>query len=525
LGGQALAFHGVVFGDDFATATRPDGAALRFTRQERTLLTLMAPNPGRLFSRAELYAAIGSAGSDRNVDFLVNRLRAKLGDTAAERRFIATQYGEGYVWVATAAACGPEPAFLVIEPLRGQADEDAERLLRPLAAALAARLSGGRGVVVAPEADPKTAPFVVEASLHPLAERTHAAFVLRHGPARAVAATFRETFAAGDDPAPAIARLAEAITDALWRRLAMGPDAPPTPTDPPLHLRMLDASALLDPPGVTWLANGEQLARLRGEHPEDPAIALMWAMHLYAKMTLVPGPEPLSRAVVDKVDDEIEALVLRHLSAVRGDPVLALAAAKLLLLRQRSRTDLAESLAIEAFAGSTAFAAAFPMLGQVRAYRGDFAEAQRLYDEGLQLSPPGSAFEQYIRMIKAIAYVAADDQAAAAEVFERIVEAQPFVLELTGLLFLPPGDDGLARRLAPIADRADLATAKRAIAYLYFRAATHFQHPAHVANIMRGPLIHLVRRLGPQVASDEIWSELPAELLYLRSPRWAVAGR
>jgi hypothetical protein len=37
-------------------------------------------------------------------------------------------------------------------------------------------------------------------------------------------------------------------------------------------------------------------------------------------------------------------------------------------------------------------------------------------------------------------------------------------------------------------------------------------------------LTHLVRRFGTSVASDEIWSELPAELDYLRVGRRPVFG-
>jgi hypothetical protein len=226
------------------------------------------------------------------------------------------------------------------------------------------------------------------------------------------------------------------------------------------------------------------------------------------------------------VEDQIEALVLEHLPAVRDDAVMALAAAKLLLLINRGHDGLAESLATRALAGSTAFASALPMLGQVHAYRGDLEEARRLYDEGFQLCEPGSTFEIYILVLKAMTHLAQNDHTAAGALLERIVALQPGYLQLFGVLFIPPGDDGLARQLAPLADRADIDQARRMIAYLHYRVADLFQTPAHSANIMRGPLTHLVRRFGPTVASDEIWSELPAELDYLRvSRRPAFADR
>lgn len=530
MGGQALAFYGTVFGEGFAVATTPQGATLRFTRQERAVLARLAANPGRVFSRAELYEVTGSTGSDRNVDFVINRLRSKLAGAGSGRRFIATQYGEGYVWVALADGRTADSAFLVIGPVRGEPEAVGSTRLQALAEALRARLTPGSGVVLAPSPTAEVlaaATFTLEVRLHPLAGRTHAAFVLRRGMQGAACATFRETFTSGDELS--LPALVEAITDALWRGLALRPGGPPTPIDPPMHLRLRDASALLDPPGVTWLTNGAHLARLREAHPDDALVEMMWAMHLFACITLAPGPEPLNRARVRAVDDEIEAIVRRCLPAARRDPILALAAAKLLLLRQDSRTELAESLALKAFTGSAAFAAALPMMGQVHAYRGEFAEAQDLYDESLALGEPSGTFERYILTLKAMAFLAAGDHAAAGATFERLVRLDASVLEAMGLLFLPPSDDGLARRLAPIVDRIDLAEARRMISHFWFRVGDLFRASDHRANVMVGSLTHLVRRFGPEVASDEIWAELPEELSYLRRPprdarAWSYVG-
>ena len=64
----------------------------------------------------------------------------------------------------------------------------------------------------------------------------------------------------------------------------------------------------------------------------------MSAMHLFAQTILSPGPEPLTRGALTAVEDQLEALVLEHLPAVRDDPVMVLAAAKLLLpIKSRTR--------------------------------------------------------------------------------------------------------------------------------------------------------------------------------------------
>jgi hypothetical protein len=146
------------------------------------------------------------------------------------------------------------------------------------------------------------------------------------------------------------------------------------------------------------------------------------------------------------------------------------------------------------------------------------AAAQGLYDESLALGEASGTFKRYILTLKAMAFLAAGDHAAAGATFEWLARLDPSVLEAMGLLFLPPSDDGLARRLAPVVDRIDLADARRMVAHFWFRVGDLFRAAAHRANAMVGSLTHLVRRFGPEVASEVIWEELPAELHYLRRP-------
>src|ERR1700759_3645394 len=90
--------------DETCLFARRNGETIQFTRNERALLLAFSRNPHRLMPRSRLLDEIASSdsdASDRNIDFLVNRLRAKLGDSAKSPKYIATQYGEGYVWIAT----------------------------------------------------------------------------------------------------------------------------------------------------------------------------------------------------------------------------------------------------------------------------------------------------------------------------------------------------------------------------------------------------------------------------------------
>jgi tetratricopeptide (TPR) repeat protein len=521
-----VAHDEMVFDDDYTSGRRLSGEIVRFTRRERALLSLFARNQGRLLSRETLHEALDACGSDRNVDYVVNRLRSKLGDTGVERRFIFTQYGEGYIWLPCARPLANDSAMLVIGPVRGLDSALEAQVLAPLHAALQSRVSA-RSVrldVTWTRGAPLQAQFSLEVTFHRSHSRVHAAFVLRSAPTGEMIAAFREGVDGGC-AAGAMESLSAAVIDAAWKHLALGPRLGVAPSDPPLQLRVMEASTLLDPPGATWVRSREQLARLRAREPDDPGVAIMWAMHLFAESIVRNDPAPLTRQAVSAIEDEIEALTLKCVPAVVDDPVLALAAAKLLLLINRGHADLAEALAQRVFATSGAFAANLLMLGQIHAYRGDLAEADRLYDQSLSFCDSGSEFEIYALMLKAMARLAAEDYDAAAALYQRIVGLRPTARQQFGITFLPPGDEGLGHELAPLADAASLPYAQRVLAYLWFRAANLFRTPAHASAIMRGPLGHLVRRLGPTVASGEIWAEMPQDLHYLRGPERSQLGR
>ncbi|MFC3079838.1 helix-turn-helix domain-containing protein [Phenylobacterium terrae] len=521
---KGLRFNNLEFDEAFLTARAPDGTSIRFTRQERALLVRMAAHPGRLFSRDELLTALGSRGSDRNVDFTINRLRAKLGDTAARRRFISTQYGEGYLWVAATGDAPRCDAILAIAPL-ADGPEPVARLLDRLQRAIEDRLGRTGRVYVSSDGGREGAHrFELEVTAHRIGERTHVALVLRDARTAEVLSPLRTSFETDNSPAPDAAALADTLTEAMWRHLVLRPHAPVRPTSPPLHIRLHEASEVLDPPGHIWERNAAMIAELEARTPHDPSLPVLRAMQLLGTMIVRPSARPLNRRTVEAVECEIESLVLSAYERVGQDPVLALACAKLLLNTNRGHQELAEQLATAAFASSAAFAASFPMLAEISASRGDLAEAVRLYDEGLLLCERGSTFETYILVLKAAALIAADDRAGVEAVYRRLQEIAPPDLPRYALAFLPADDgDGLARNLAPLVDRATPGEARHLLALLCFRFARRFVRPEHAANLMRGPLTWMIRRFGPGIVSDELWCDIPEELGYLRAGRRSVA--
>jgi DNA-binding response OmpR family regulator len=79
-----------------------DGVALPLTRKEFDLLAYLAARPGRVVSRRELLEEVWrqpSIGDDQTIDVHLYWLRRKLGESAAEPRFLHTVRGVGIRFV------------------------------------------------------------------------------------------------------------------------------------------------------------------------------------------------------------------------------------------------------------------------------------------------------------------------------------------------------------------------------------------------------------------------------------------
>jgi DNA-binding response OmpR family regulator len=82
-----------------------DGAPLALTRKEFDLLAYLAARPGRVVSRRELLEEVWrqpSIGEDQTIDVHLYWLRRKLGETAAEPKYLHTVRGVGVRFTAPA---------------------------------------------------------------------------------------------------------------------------------------------------------------------------------------------------------------------------------------------------------------------------------------------------------------------------------------------------------------------------------------------------------------------------------------
>ena len=513
---QDLSFGDLIL-DETCLFARRNGKTIQFTRSERALLLAFSRNPHRLMPRSRLLDEIAPAesdASDRNIDFLVNRLRGKLGDSAKSPLYIATQYGEGYVWIAEPSAVpivaptglGPIDAYLAIAPAAaGQGARfgpPASALAHRLRDTIAADVGGGQKVVVVDDwrhVATDGLRYFLQLSYQASSDRVDCTATLRDMPSRHIVRAFRLRFdGAGAMLSDEVTRVSAGVADALRQALTNASTGLGTPSDQPLAIRLRKASTLLSSSNPAWLKKGQELSAARAENSDDPDIALQWCLHLFARLVLANPFAGVSSEERDDLESEIEATVLDLLPVIESNPLLMLAAAKLLYFVDRGHLDLVEDIAERAFARTADFAAALPVMGQLRQARGHFNEALILFDRGIEMADPDSEFLLHMRVLKCIALLASGDRAAldAAATFAYDPRHCPPVIGIMIGMMMTAADRPLPEAVAATLTSAGAAGVYNALTFVYFTSARHLIAQSARANVMRGLVAHAARLHG-----------------------------
>ncbi len=517
-----------------------------FTRSERLALAALAGNPNRLLTRDQILDAIagpGSDKSDRNIDFLINRLRRKLSDNARDPRFIATRYGEGYVWIGRASSAGTDyaNAYLIVGPLRGLGNLSgnrgpAERFASDLYGALKSELPPEQRIVLAPDCPPasefteKTPSLSVELTFFEEGGAVNCVVMVREFRSGRIL-TIRRVMMPKDDPLEAVrsaAELAKHLLEQIWRALAMQTDAgAPLPvlmhlaspqqeselgsltdSDQQLHkLAKLHESRNT----VTWKQSEARLRGLMKASPGDPVLMIMYATYLHSKYISL-GPALFQAGIDDRNrdEDDIETLVIAALPQIQSQPEFAIMAAKLLHFVDRCYFDLAHEISERAYSASVSAVSSLSIIGQLRAFAGDIEAALRCIDQALNLVTPGTKAHLYTLTIKMQALLAAAD-------FERLHEAKQelYGVSAAAMIYYEPmfaNPDDLSLRAKAV---TMLLPRKKAAAFLLYQnyiSARLFRRPEHRANSILSPLTLFVRRFGKASVPDEIAVSYPGLL-------------
>lgn len=505
--GGAVQFEG-----DYLFGTDDTGRRLRFTRAERGILRELATRPGQLVRRDQLLDAMSGEDaetSDRTVDFVINRLRRKLGDSARQPRYIVTQYGEGYVWLPTEPARTTANAFIVIGPLRGV---PMDPMIAPIARAFAEHLRAGLMLRVR-----KHQPVVVDQFCPPAgkfgASRPHFAveldFVSGVGARLDCAITLKDFQSArvlhvqrhtiADRASDPIDAIPETLLGALWQAL-LDVRSHAAPTEQPLPLRMHEASQQLVGDGG-WFETESRLRALYEAAPNHRLAALL-ATAIHSR-GLMGGPLSMLREDRRVTDlEEIDHLVLPAVTAMQDDPLMTLGLAKLLYFVDRGHDRLAVELSEAAFHQSTALATSYAVLGQMYMFDGDLDEATRLFRSGLDLAPAGSPFAIYMRVLIAQAALAGGSADLARATIEDYRINHPREYEGTRFMFVPPDISIDEPGWPAVFEYVDAAYAEASLRYSHFYCGRLFRDPEQGSNVTAGMRTLFSAQFGPNFSAQ-----------------------
>lgn len=503
----------LLFDQDMTSAQR-HGELIRFTKIERLLLEAFTQKAGRVLTRAALLDAISGTGSDRsdrNIDFVITRLRAKLGDSVKQPRFLATRYGEGYVWIAQPEEVDLSDVFLVVGPVHGLEGEVFEPQVREvihhLCNLLSERLAKPRTVVFSATLDPRqqarSAEYCLELAFLRDGDKLHARAVLRS--ARSwqtvkVSKLLIDWMLAGENDQGIAALASEVIDEMVFHASDRGTQASAIP----LELSMHKAARMFGMPDQGWLDSGEMLARKRAEDPSDAKVAVMWASHLYAILVIGPVTVGLADERREEIEREIEATCLACLPDVQYNPVLQACIAKLLFFVDRRHLDLSESLVREILESpDLELSVVYPLLGQLRALRGEFTDALRYFDHALRTAELGSQYHIYIAVLRLSMFLASGQREQLEREAEALYRLSPETLYTVGIFFGGPDDPLRPEHDAVLTARGPQG-ALEMLKYLYNTSARQFASPVHRERVYAGFASQVERKFGVRFVPPEL---------------------
>ncbi|PKP75580.1 MAG: hypothetical protein CVT84_02570 [Alphaproteobacteria bacterium HGW-Alphaproteobacteria-6] len=534
----------LLFNARLGTIEGPGPGAVSLTRAERIVFELLSANPHRVITRDQLLDAVSEPGSDkndRNVDFLINRLRRKLSDDARQPRFIATRYGEGYVWIAD-TPLGLEQiadADAVVGPVRGlelvEDKEAAKATAHDIAGALTGAFGADKKVLYAPDCPPPDqfgpqAPrHASEISFFSDRGRTDCIVVVKEFRSGRIIFARRmglNRIASGE---VALDTLSSEVEDALWLSEVVAPsrtealpialfkasgdgDPPAGEAETASNRRLLSRHNELEARNLSrWEANDTRLRGLLAKSPADPELKLLIALNTHSKY-VTSGVKLFSAGhnTQELDEDEIEDFVTSALPSIRNDPEYAIVAGKLLHFVKRGYDDLARDLCEGAYRQSLSVGRSLAIIGQMRGYFGETDAALQCLEQALNLARPGSHSHLYALVIKCQALSAAglwDELDSARRELAGANRIAGFVLEP---MFGHPETPSIRSRAVSFLISRERAQAM--LMHKYYTSARLFRDPEQGKNSLRSLTRVLTNRFGCDVIPDEVRTKFPGLL-------------
>ena len=515
-----------MFDTDFQTAYLEDGETTHFTEAESTLLKYITRHPGQVLSRGQILDATTGPGSDkndRNVDFLINRIRRKLRDNARNPKFIATRYGGGYVWLVQDlkkmdTSSEPEGIFLVLGPVKGlellsETREAATAFTKLLGDAFRTQLGEERRVVVAPEPEALRASCVATPSIQVepsfFGDQAETECVVKCRSHHTGRIFHIGRFSLSDDGPPfarlsqEAGKLASKILAKRWRV-----DTDHIASESPLPVAMYQAAIGGKDSRQAWVDIDPRIRALRAEQPDDPEIKLLHATHLHSNY-VVRGYNLFQKGEENCAEDEaeIEKLVIQSLDYAQQKPELAMVAAKLLYFVDRNYGQLALEIATEAHNSSLSVASTLTILGQLRTFMGDMDQGVDDLRQAAALTEEGTLQRVYTTVLLCQALIASGRREELKAPRDEVYSWDPRSRILLEILFTDPDSPSLRARGVMLT--LTKAKARALLLYKAYISSRHYVVPQHRANSIQTPLSLCVRRFGRSIIPPEVSALVP----------------
>lgn len=483
-------------------------------------LTHLIQNSGRVISRDQLLDAItdhGSEKNDRSVDFIINRLRRKLGDNARKPLFIKTLYGEGYTWVGPDGTQSEDyaDADLIVGPIRGFDDPaSADGFARSYFSALKASSEPDHSVAFAPDFDASIVAGATRPDVHIELTRIRdgdrmecvvVAKSLRTGQILDLArhplnGKLRQPpgFSATD-----FQQWADAIVAKLWvTRTSV------TITSQPLPVAMHDAASRPQSGGAAWDAADKHIRKLRELSPDDPQLKLMYATHLHTKYVM-KGVELFRKGTATCAEDEaeIEQLVIESLEFAQTNPDYSAMAGKLLYFVDPGYHELALELAEKAHRSDMNVASSLVIVGQLRGFLGNIEPAVEALEQAVSLTKPGTEFHTYCLVLLCQALQAGGRTTELATARQRLYKQSVLAAVFFELLFSDADAPSLRARAATLA--LSRSRAQGLLTHLWYVSTRLFENETHRENSIRLPIKLFTKRFGPSIVPEDIRQSVP----------------
>lgn len=506
-------FGSATFDADFLTVRRDDGLIVRLTRSESRLLRHLVGNPGRLLNRNQLLDAISEPGTDKNdrsIDFIVTRLRSKLNDNATNPEFIATRYGEGYIWIAPERASHRpvEDAWLIIGPVRrlgglSSGSTAPDDFLERLRVELSDRFGPDRQIVIDPDCPgpaefPAGQPaFNIEITFVPRdTDQVDCVMSINHFATGKIIHVHR----AAITPPEKAAEITALVAKEIWEDQLVQPLQ-----RQPMVVSLSDAGLTLTGDPSNWSENDARLRDLLRESPDDPVLRLLYATNLESSH-IIGGPAFfLGPFDIDATMREVEEIVTSVLPQVQHDPVHCMSAARLLFFLGAAYRPLAIEMAERAHREGTAIAASYGTIGQMRACLGDIDAGIEAYDIALGMTEPGSQYDLYLLVLKAQAQLAGGLRDELARTLATAYGRRPEMAAFMEIFCAEEDAPSPTALIVMESTPVEMATAM--LRFLYHSCTRGFAQPEHRLNTMRGAAKLCIDKFGPSVMPPEFLPE------------------